>query len=490
MYTKAESVDRETMKFSDEPHRTSRHRDYPIVEESFIEKNYRETFENYEKYLTRNKWTNAHSEISYSVNLKEQTSRNEDDDNSDRRTNDNRLKNEGSKKKLYANENSDFRTKDFIVPELVTTTTFEPQTTEIIYTPTTTTFNTGKEHEQPSTGFFFNSKKQENLVPKKSESMSTTIPTFPWINNEKVQNDNDNNPTTANPQSNDNNITDIKFDTSNHRQQVDDEDDKTKTKSNHFNNQTVKPKIHKNHRRETLNDHRQRSIEDYEEENYYEDEEVDYEEEEGKEEEKHYEEDEKKYEEDEKQYEEDEKQYEEDEKQYEEDEKGFDEDKENDEQKERDEEEKRLEKEEERRVKEEEKRFEEEEKRFEEEEKRFDEEEKRYDEEEKRYDEEEKRYDAQEENRKFKETEMQNYQQTEDVDKKTEVDDRNKFSYIVDEDNYRKYRVEERTINGFIVGEYGVVKRDDGSLRGVRYTADGSANPQLIHDALMKFLSL
>ncbi|EEB14838.1 conserved hypothetical protein [Pediculus humanus corporis] len=390
MYTKAESVDRETMKFSDEPHRTSRHRDYPIVEESFIEKNYRETFENYEKYLTRNKWTNAHSEISYSVNLKEQTSRNEDDDNSDRRTNDNRLKNEGSEKKLYANENSDydFRTKDFIVPELVTTTTFEPQTTEIIYTPTTTTFNTEKEHEQPSTGFFFNSTKQENLVPKKSESMSTTIPTFPWINNEKVQNDNDNNPTTANPQSNDNNITDIKFDTSNHRQQVDDEDDKTKTKSNHFNNQTVKPKIHKNHRRETLNDHRQRSIEDYEEENYYEDEE------------------------------------------------------------------------------------------------------KRYDEEEKRYDEEEKRYDAQEENRKFKETEMQNYQQTGDVDKKTEVDDRNKFSYIVDEDNYRKYRVEERTINGFIVGEYGVVKRDDGSLRGVRYTADGSANPQLIHDALMKFLSL
>ena len=56
--------------------------------------------------------------------------------------------------------------------------------------------------------------------------------------------------------------------------------------------------------------------------------------------------------------------------------------------------------------------------------------------------------------------------------------------------NYRKYRVEEKTPDGFIVGEYGVVSHSDGSLRGVRYTADSTINPRLIYDALVKFLSL
>lgn len=65
-----------------------------------------------------------------------------------------------------------------------------------------------------------------------------------------------------------------------------------------------------------------------------------------------------------------------------------------------------------------------------------------------------------------------------------------KVGYVVEGRNYRKYRVEERTADGFIVGEYGVVSHDDGSLRGVRYTADGTINPRLIYDALMKFLSL
>lgn len=69
-------------------------------------------------------------------------------------------------------------------------------------------------------------------------------------------------------------------------------------------------------------------------------------------------------------------------------------------------------------------------------------------------------------------------------------DDNQKVGYVVEGRNYRKYRVEERTSDGFIVGEYGVVSHDDGSLRGVRYTADGTINPRLIYDALMKFLSL
>lgn len=72
---------------------------------------------------------------------------------------------------------------------------------------------------------------------------------------------------------------------------------------------------------------------------------------------------------------------------------------------------------------------------------------------------------------------------------KTEDGDQ-KVGYVVEGRNYRKYRVEERTPDGFIVGEYGVVSHDDGSLRGVRYTADGTINPRLIYDALMKFLAL
>ncbi|XP_034940875.1 uncharacterized protein [Chelonus insularis] len=71
-----------------------------------------------------------------------------------------------------------------------------------------------------------------------------------------------------------------------------------------------------------------------------------------------------------------------------------------------------------------------------------------------------------------------------------DVVDGHKVGYVEEGRNYRKYRVEERTPDGFIVGEYGVVSHDDGTLRGVRYTADGTINPRLIYDALMKFLAL
>ena len=65
-----------------------------------------------------------------------------------------------------------------------------------------------------------------------------------------------------------------------------------------------------------------------------------------------------------------------------------------------------------------------------------------------------------------------------------------KFGYILDGSDVRKYRVEERTPDGYIVGEYGILSDQHGFVRGVRYTADGTINPRLIHEALMKFLSL
>ncbi|KAG8225887.1 hypothetical protein J437_LFUL006049 [Ladona fulva] len=77
-----------------------------------------------------------------------------------------------------------------------------------------------------------------------------------------------------------------------------------------------------------------------------------------------------------------------------------------------------------------------------------------------------------------------------DLDARKAAAANQKFGYVVEGRNYRKYRVEERTSDGFIVGEYGVVNHDDGVLRGVRYTADGTINPRLIYEALMKFLSL
>ncbi|GAB0091976.1 nuclear pore complex protein DDB_G0274915 [Sergentomyia squamirostris] len=70
------------------------------------------------------------------------------------------------------------------------------------------------------------------------------------------------------------------------------------------------------------------------------------------------------------------------------------------------------------------------------------------------------------------------------------ADDAKKVGYVVEGRNFRKYRVEEKTADGFIVGEYGVVSHDDGSLRGVRYTADSNISPSLIYNALLKFLSL
>ena len=72
----------------------------------------------------------------------------------------------------------------------------------------------------------------------------------------------------------------------------------------------------------------------------------------------------------------------------------------------------------------------------------------------------------------------------------TESPSNHKFGFVQEGRNFRKYRVEEKTPDGFIVGEYGVVNHDGGGIRGVRYTADGSISPRLIYEALVKFLSL
>jgi hypothetical protein len=72
----------------------------------------------------------------------------------------------------------------------------------------------------------------------------------------------------------------------------------------------------------------------------------------------------------------------------------------------------------------------------------------------------------------------------------TQAPETRKSGYVVDGKHYRKYRVEEETPDGFIVGEYGVVSHHDGTTRGVRYTADSSINPRVIYEALAKFLAL
>ncbi|KAK3880763.1 hypothetical protein Pcinc_014776 [Petrolisthes cinctipes] len=62
--------------------------------------------------------------------------------------------------------------------------------------------------------------------------------------------------------------------------------------------------------------------------------------------------------------------------------------------------------------------------------------------------------------------------------------------YVVEEHNLSRFRLEEKTSDGFIIGEYGVVDHTTGDVNGVRYTADSTADPRLIYESLMKFLEL
>ncbi|XP_071051526.1 nuclear transcription factor Y subunit gamma [Onthophagus taurus] len=83
---------------------------------------------------------------------------------------------------------------------------------------------------------------------------------------------------------------------------------------------------------------------------------------------------------------------------------------------------------------------------------------------------------------------VQQQQQDQENDKPSSS--KSKIGYVIEGRKERRYRVEERTPDGFIVGEFGIVNHDDGLLRGVRYTAEETINPKLIYATLMKFLSL
>ncbi|XP_068201605.1 mucin-2-like [Palaemon carinicauda] len=62
--------------------------------------------------------------------------------------------------------------------------------------------------------------------------------------------------------------------------------------------------------------------------------------------------------------------------------------------------------------------------------------------------------------------------------------------YVAVEHNVSRFRLEEKTPDGFIIGEYGEVDHRTGDVNGVRYTADSTADPNLIYGALLKFLNL
>lgn len=65
-----------------------------------------------------------------------------------------------------------------------------------------------------------------------------------------------------------------------------------------------------------------------------------------------------------------------------------------------------------------------------------------------------------------------------------------RLGYTVDTGgSLRKFRYEERTPEGAIVGEFGFHK-NDGVIRGVRYTAEPGVHPKVLYEALVKFFSL
>ncbi|XP_077488748.1 uncharacterized protein LOC144099378 [Amblyomma americanum] len=65
-----------------------------------------------------------------------------------------------------------------------------------------------------------------------------------------------------------------------------------------------------------------------------------------------------------------------------------------------------------------------------------------------------------------------------------------RLGYTVDTGgSVRKFRYEERTPEGAIVGEFGFHK-NDGVIRGVRYSAEPGVHPKVLYEALVKFFTL
>lgn len=71
----------------------------------------------------------------------------------------------------------------------------------------------------------------------------------------------------------------------------------------------------------------------------------------------------------------------------------------------------------------------------------------------------------------------------------TSSDSGYKLGYTVSEGNLKKFRYEERTPEGAIVGEFGFHK-NDGVIRGVRYSAEPGVHPKVLYEALVKFFTL
>ncbi|XP_013793669.1 uncharacterized protein LOC106477675 [Limulus polyphemus] len=61
--------------------------------------------------------------------------------------------------------------------------------------------------------------------------------------------------------------------------------------------------------------------------------------------------------------------------------------------------------------------------------------------------------------------------------------------YSIDDGRLRRFRHEEKTPEGLIVGELGI-HRGNGVIRGVQYTAEADVHPKLLYETLVKFLSL
>ncbi|XP_076373794.1 uncharacterized protein LOC143258547 [Tachypleus tridentatus] len=64
-----------------------------------------------------------------------------------------------------------------------------------------------------------------------------------------------------------------------------------------------------------------------------------------------------------------------------------------------------------------------------------------------------------------------------------------KLGYSIDDGQFKKFRYEEKTPDGLIVGEFGF-HHDNGIIRGVRYTAEAGVHPKILYESLVKFLSL
>ena len=72
----------------------------------------------------------------------------------------------------------------------------------------------------------------------------------------------------------------------------------------------------------------------------------------------------------------------------------------------------------------------------------------------------------------------------------TEPEFNKEFVRVEEGQDFKRYHLQEDlTPSGYVIGEFGIF-RNNGNVRGVRYTADQTINPNVIYKALRTFLSL